>query len=98
VAAIAVNFTVVEPAGTGFGRAFPFGGAVPNASVMNYTPGAILPNTTIIPLHQVFGDREFSVRIDGPPVHVIGDVVGYFWAPLTAPLQVVVAQVPWSTS
>jgi hypothetical protein len=87
VAAIAVNFTVVGSGGTGFGRAWAHGGAVPFASVMNYTPGAILPNTTVIPLNQTVGQQEFSVRIDGSPVHVIGDVVGYFWAPFATPLQ-----------
>ena len=97
VAAIALTITVINGEGFGFTRAWAQGGPVPFASTNNYQGLAdIHANTTIIPLNQVPGQQEFSVRVDGARVDVFGDVVGYFWAPISAPLEVTSVTTPWT--
>ena len=83
-AALAVTVTVVAPTGAGNLRAWPYGGTVPTASVINYAAyaGLNLANTTVIPLTQnVMQDYEFSVRADVSGTDLIVDVVGYYWSP-----------------
>jgi hypothetical protein len=99
VAAIAVTLTVINAEGFGFTRAWAQGGPVPFASVNNYLSAAdIHANTTVIPLNQIPGQQEFSIRVDGSRVDVFGDVVGYYWAPISAPLEITTASVPWSVT
>jgi len=92
-AALAVTFTVLGSTAVGNLRAWPYALAVPNASVINYgntaaTSSMALANTTILPLRQTTSyDQEFSVRADGANVHLIMDVVGYFWSPAQTAVQ-----------
>ena len=45
--AVVVNVTVVEAAGGGFATVFPCGGAVPNASNLNYVAGQTVANAVV---------------------------------------------------
>lgn len=85
-AAVAVTITAANPEGPGNLRAYPTGSPVPGASVLNYgLPGSglNLANTTIVPLNQnTFNPYEFNIRADVSTVHVVVDVVGYFFSPV----------------
>jgi hypothetical protein len=83
-AALVLTITVVGSTGPGDLRAWPYGLAAPLASVINYanTPGLALANTHIVPLDQnPLNAYEFNVLADASNVHLVADVVGYFWSP-----------------
>jgi hypothetical protein len=84
-AALAVTITAVNPQGAGNLRAWPLLAAVPTASAVNYGlpgQGLNLANTTILPILQSGAQtNEFTVRADVSAVHVVIDVVGYFFSP-----------------
>ncbi|HYC91965.1 MAG TPA: FG-GAP-like repeat-containing protein [Thermoanaerobaculia bacterium] len=73
--AVAVNVTVVNPAGTGYLTLYPSAGTLPYASMLNYRTGKTRANNAILPLSA--GGR-LTVHNAGPPVHAIIDVTGYF--------------------
>jgi hypothetical protein len=73
--AVAVNVTVVNPAGIGYLTLYPSAGALPYASTLNYRTGKTRANNAVLPLSA--GGR-LSVYNAGPPVHAIIDVTGYF--------------------
>jgi hypothetical protein len=82
-AAIAVTLVAVNPLGAGNIRAWRLLDPVPNASAINYgLPGQGLnvANTHILPTCQVCGN-DFTVQADVSDVHLVADVVGYFWRP-----------------
>jgi hypothetical protein len=89
-AALAVTITAVNPEGAGNLRAYATSSPLPTASVLGYgLPGSglNLANTTVVPLLQnTFNPYEFNIRADVSTVHVVVDVVGYFFSPLRAPL------------
>jgi hypothetical protein len=90
-AALAVTITATSPQGPGNLRAYAAGVATPPlASVLNYAlpgSGLNLANTTIVPLLQDSTNPfEFAIRADVSTVHVVVDVVGYFFSPVRAPL------------
>jgi hypothetical protein len=79
--AIAVNLTVVGPPGAGDLRAFPYGAAVPLASVLNYVPGDTLANginLTICDPSQSTCGFDFTVQSDGSVTDLVADVQGYY--------------------
>jgi Chaperone of endosialidase len=73
---IAANFTAV-PTATGHYRVFPYGGAVPTVSFLNFTAGVNIANAGIVSTCYVCGP-DLSVR-NYAATHQIGDVMGYFY-------------------
>ena len=89
--AVLLNVTVTGPTAPGNLRVFPYGGMLPDTSVVNFAPGVDKANATIVALERgrvslyadTFASREQS------PVHVVVDVVGYL-----APESLLVAVPP----
>ena len=78
VAAVVVNLTAVTPAASGYLTAYPTGGAIPNASNVNFTAGQVVPNLAFVKLG---ADGSFTVRNTSPgATHVVADVAGYVLA------------------
>jgi hypothetical protein len=78
--AIAATITIVNTSASGFLAAWAWGGAIPNASVINWDhANATLANTTIIPISPGVG-ADFSIYSYGT-TNVIVDVVGYYARP-----------------
>lgn len=86
--AVAVTLTVV-PQAAGDLRAYAYSGPTPLASVLNYSPGSVLANTTIVPSCQACGP-DITVLVDVGATHIIADVVGYFRPPIATPTDVLV--------
>lgn len=87
-AALALTVIAVTPSGPGNLRLWPAGDPLPLAVAINYSAGLNLSNTTIVPLKQdVLNADEFSAQANVSNVHLVADVVGYFWSPTTTPLQ-----------
>jgi hypothetical protein len=76
--AAALNITVTETTSAGYITAWGLG-TQPNASVLNWTAGATIANTTIVPIVPS-ASADFSIYSSGG-AHVIIDVLGYFAAP-----------------
>jgi hypothetical protein len=75
VSAVVVNLTAVTPVMAGYLSAYPTGGAIPNASNVNFTPGPAVPNLALI---KVSSDGSFTVRNGSPGMtEVVADVAGY---------------------
>jgi hypothetical protein len=74
---VAVNLAVTQPTSSGHVAAFPAGGAVPNASSLNFSAGQTRANNAIIPLGSGGAISVNSVLPSGS-VHFILDVTGYF--------------------
>lgn len=79
VGAAIVNITAVDTKGSGFITAWPTGARRPDASVLNYTTGAIVANGTIVPI----GDGGRISLYSWSATDVIVDVVG--WIPGVTP-------------
>ena len=78
VTGVVFNLTGVNGGGNGFVTAYPFGGAVPNASVLNFSAnGQVVPNTTVVTLCRGCG-QDISISVTGT-AYVIGDVMGSAW-------------------
>lgn len=72
VAAVAVNVTVAEPAGSGFVSATPNGGSA--TSNVNFTHNEVVANLVIVPV-----GTDGSVRLfTSQSTHLIADVFGWF--------------------
>ncbi|HEX7803122.1 MAG TPA: hypothetical protein VF471_10235 [Pseudoxanthomonas sp.] len=87
-AAVAVNFTSVTPAQTGYFTAFPFLGTQPLAATQVYTAGGILSNFAIVRLDQGASANEMSIFSERQ-LHLVADVVGYYTNPEATALQCV---------
>ena len=77
--AIAVTLTATNEDGPGNLRAWPYGGTMPTASVLNYMPGVNIANTTILPI--CIGGScayDFSIYANVHGTDLVADVVGYF--------------------
>jgi hypothetical protein len=78
--AISANFTAVLFTGAGDIRAFPAGGAVPLASILNYRLETIA-NTVTVPMRATGGGHNgISLQADVHSTHVVVDVSGYYAA------------------
>jgi hypothetical protein len=82
-AAVVINFVAVAPAGPGNLRAWPFGAAMPNASIVNYAAvgGLNIANGLVVPLCRadvVTCTHDLTVRADASAAHLVADVLGYF--------------------
>ncbi|MDQ1250497.1 MAG: hypothetical protein QG597_4876 [Actinomycetota bacterium] len=72
-AAVVVNVTATRPVGGGHLRVYPCGQPLPNASTLNYSPGASVANSAMVAL-----GTEGKVCVYSPTqTHVIVDVTGY---------------------
>lgn len=87
-AAAAINFTVVAPSGPGYITAFPFGGAQPLASSLNYSAGSVVGNLSIVALDQGASASELTVYTFAQ-THLVADIVGYYINPQATGLQCV---------
>jgi hypothetical protein len=75
--AITVNLAVYLPGDMGDLRALPAGGTAPMASSLNFRPGIVRSNSTIIPLG---AGGQVAIQCDMPSgsTHAFIDVFGYF--------------------
>jgi hypothetical protein len=81
--AVEMNFVAVSPAGGGDLRAFAFGGAFPNASVLNYSnvAGLNIANGIAQPVCNPAArtcTNDLTIQTDVSTTHLVVDVVGYF--------------------
>ncbi len=77
-AGVVFNLTVTETDSFGFVAAYPFGGARPTASSLNYSKGQTVPNLVSVPIG---GDGKVTLfnRSSGK-AQLIADVAGYYAA------------------
>jgi hypothetical protein len=79
--AAVATVTAVSPTAAGNFVVWGGQGTFPQSSVVNFTAGQNLANTTVIPAGgRTGGALDFTVRYNGPSgaAHVVVDVVGYF--------------------
>jgi hypothetical protein len=93
--AIAATVTVVNASGPGNFVIYPAGTAPATTSVVNYTAGAVLANSTVIVGAQG-GAADFTVALNGPAhtADMIVDAIGYYYAPAATELDCVQARNP----
>ena len=72
---VVVNITMVGAPGSGYLTAFPTGGALPNASNVNVTPGGVRANTSVV---KVGSGGQISLYVAETSSDVIVDVLGSF--------------------
>ena len=75
VAAVALNVTVVSPTNAGFLTLYPDDVARPLASTINFVPGDVLANSSVVKVSEL---GRVAIYNSGGSVHVVIDVVGYF--------------------
>jgi len=90
VTAIEATVTVTQAGGTGYLTTWAVGFSQPLSSVINYTTGATLAASTIIPVSPGSGN-DINVFAGSAGTQVIIDVTGYFAAPLVTPLDCITA-------
>jgi hypothetical protein len=84
VTAIAATITVTQGTGFGFLTAWAVGFPQPFSSVINFSPGETIANTTIVPVNP--GPAvDINVFAGAAGTQVIIDVAGYFAAPIATP-------------
>ncbi len=82
--AVEMNFVAVGPSGPGDIRAFAYGGALPSASVLNYSniAGLNVANGIAQPVCNPAGptpcNEDVTIQADASNTHLVVDVVGYF--------------------
>ena len=76
-AAAVFTLTVADAAGNGYVTAWSCDDPQPNASVLNFWPGAVRANSAILPLSASGEICLSSVSYDGTPVSLIADAVGF---------------------
>ena len=74
VSAVVLNVTAVDPSAGGYVTVWP-GGAQPNVSNLNFTPGQTVPNLVIV---GVSASGTVSFFNETGNTHLIADVVGWF--------------------
>ena len=75
--AVAVNVVVITPGGAGHLQAYP-ADITTSTSVINYSSGVTVANTTHMALAQTSGVGDFKVRANVSTAHVLVSVVGYY--------------------
>ncbi|MFD7257845.1 PKD domain-containing protein [Streptomyces sp. NPDC059874] len=77
ISAVALNVTVTDPKASGYLTVLPGGGAIPNASNLNFTAGQTIANSVIVP---VSADGTITVFNGswGGATDVVVDVVGSY--------------------
>jgi len=76
-AAVALNVTVINPAGSGFVTVWPAGVSRPTASSVNYSAGEVVPNNVIV---SVGGFGAVTLYANAGCPQMVVDVVGWFAA------------------
>lgn len=76
-AAVAINFTSVAPASTGYFTAFPYATTQPLAATQVFNAGTILSNYAVVRLDQSSAVPEMSIFAE-KDLHLVGDMVGYY--------------------
>ena len=76
-AAAVFTLTVADAVGTGYVTAWSCDDPQPNASVLNFWPGAVRANSALLPLSAAGEVCLSSVSYDGTPVSLIADAVGF---------------------
>jgi len=78
--AIAFNVTIADPANSGWVALWPYGGAWPGVSTINFIAGENLANGAIVPV--AAGSPDLNVIAAFEPgasgVNLILDITGYF--------------------
>lgn len=93
-AAVIINLTAVNPSSVGFATMYPFGTTRPLAASVTYNAGDLLNNSVIAKS----ANGLFDVTIySSATSHYVGDVVGYFAAPVATALQCVEVVSPTRT-
>jgi hypothetical protein len=72
---VVVNITAVQPNAGGWLTAWPTGQAMPNASNLNFVPGAVVPNLAVL---KVGAGGKVSIYNSAGSTAVIVDVVGWY--------------------
>ena len=83
-AAVAINIAAPLPESGGFLTVYPYGTSRPLASNLDYHAGELKNNEMVVRTGQ--GDWDISIYAHGK-THVVGDVVGYYAAPVAGPLD-----------
>jgi hypothetical protein len=80
IRALAVNITAVDGAGAGYLTSWSGAGQPPNASTLNFTSGAVVPNFAIVPtsICSECGGLPAIGIYTSVDVHVIVDVIGFY--------------------
>ena len=87
LAALQLNFTVVNPSTGGYITAFPADAAAPPlAATMNFNAGDIKGNNANLKLNQTAGQFQFKVFTTSQ-THLVADVVGYYARPKATALE-----------
>lgn len=78
--AVVLNVVAVSPTKQGWFTVYPGGAGLPNASNLNFTAGAVVPNAVIAGLG---GDGTVAITnaAQGGNTHVVADLAGYFVNP-----------------
>jgi hypothetical protein len=77
VQAVAVNVVVITPGGAGHLQAYP-ADITTSTSVINYSAGVTIANTTHMAVAQTSGVGDFKVKANVSTAHVLVSVVGYY--------------------
>jgi hypothetical protein len=81
VTAVAASFTVTGQSGSGFLTIYPDGADRPDTSAMDFTAGADVTNSAIVP---VGPDGKIAIYAYGASANILVDVTGYFTSTTTA--------------
>lgn len=86
-AALAVNFTIINPNVSGTLKAYPLGASAPVvASSMSFAAGEVRSNFAIVKLDQGASANELTL-LSTAGAHVTADVVGFFAVPVATALE-----------
>ena len=80
-AAVVINVIAVGPQGAGHLRAWEFGQAAPNASIINYAnvSGLNIANGVVVPISGVAStDKDLTIDANISATFVVADITGYF--------------------
>lgn len=94
--AVVINVTAVPVAGNGHLRVYPFGDPLPTSSLVNYKLGTNIANAVV--QSQCRGCTNELTVFSLATAHVVIDVIGYFAAPETAPLEQVIVKTTQSVA
>lgn len=87
IAALVINFTIVNPSNGGYITAFPTTNSPrPLAATVNFSAGDVLGNNAVVKLSENELSYAFNVYTTAQ-THLVADVVGYFNAPPVSKLH-----------
>lgn len=75
ITAAVLNVTVAQPTSSGYVTAWPHGTAMPLASNLNFTPGALISNMVTVP---VGANRLIDLFNSAGSTHLVVDLTGYY--------------------